>query len=70
MAAGSPSHAQEWPAKTVTIIVPFTAGGTADLFARLLATHMQQKPVRAFIVENRAGAGGNIGAGGGREGAE
>jgi tripartite-type tricarboxylate transporter receptor subunit TctC len=58
----SPLHAQEWPAKTVTIIVPFTAGGTADLFARLLATNMQQKLGAAFIVENRAGAGGNIGA--------
>ena len=59
----SPVHAQEWPARTVTIIVPFTAGGTADLFARLLATNMQQKLGGAFIVENRAGAGGNIGAG-------
>jgi len=59
----SPVHAQEWPARTVTIIVPFTAGGTADLFARLLATHMQQQLGNAFIVENRAGAGGNIGAG-------
>jgi len=59
----SPLHAQEWPAKTVTIIVPFTAGGTADLFARLLAANMQQKLGSPFIVENRAGAGGNIGAG-------
>ena len=59
----SPVHAQEWPARTVTIIVPFTAGGTADLFARLLAAHMQQKFGSPFIVENRAGAGGNIGAG-------
>ena len=58
----SPSHAQEWPARNVTIIVPFTAGGTADLFARLLATNMQQKLGASFIVENRAGAGGNIGA--------
>lgn len=61
-AALSPVHAQEWPAKTVTIIVPFTAGGTADLFARLLAAHMQQKLGASFIVENRSGAGGNIGA--------
>lgn len=61
-AALSPSHAQEWPAKTVTIIVPFTAGGTADLFARLLAANMQQKLGASFIVENRSGAGGNIGA--------
>lgn len=58
----SPVHAQEWPAKTVTIIVPFTAGGTADLFARLLAANMQQKLGASFIVENRSGAGGNIGA--------
>lgn len=61
-AALSPVHAQEWPAKTVTIIVPFTAGGTADLFARLLAANMQQKLGASFIVENRSGAGGNIGA--------
>lgn len=61
-AALSPSYAQEWPAKTVTIIVPFTAGGTADLFARLLAANMQQKLGASFIVENRSGAGGNIGA--------
>jgi tripartite-type tricarboxylate transporter receptor subunit TctC len=61
-AAVSPAYAQEWPAKTVTIIVPFTAGGTADLFARLLAVNMQQKLGAPFIVENRAGAGGNIGA--------
>jgi tripartite-type tricarboxylate transporter receptor subunit TctC len=58
----SPAHAQEWPARTVTIVVPFAAGGTADLFARLLATQMQQKLGATFIVENRAGAGGNIGA--------
>jgi tripartite-type tricarboxylate transporter receptor subunit TctC len=58
----SPVNAQEWPAKTVTIIVPFTAGGTADLFARLLAANMQQKLGASFIVENRSGAGGNIGA--------
>ena len=60
--AASPATAQEWPARTVTIVVPFSAGGTADLFARLLATHMQQKLGGSFIVENRVGAGGNIGA--------
>ena len=63
VAAISPAPAQEWPARTVTVIVPFSAGGTADLFARLLTTHMQQKLGGSFIVENRAGAGGNIGAG-------
>lgn len=59
----SSGHAQEaWPSRNVTIIVPFTAGGTADLFARLLAGHMQQTFGQPFVVENRGGAGGNIGA--------
>ncbi|WP_315836610.1 tripartite tricarboxylate transporter substrate binding protein [Bradyrhizobium prioriisuperbiae] len=58
----APAKAQEWPARNVTIIVPFTAGGTADLFARHVANHFQQKFGHAFLVENRAGAGGNLGA--------
>ena len=57
-----PAAAQEWPAKQVNFIVPFSAGGTTDLFGRLLANHMQQKFGKPFIVENRAGAGGNLGA--------
>ena len=56
------ANAQSWPDKQVTFIVPFSAGGTTDLFGRLLAQHMQQKFGKPFIVENRAGAGGNIGA--------
>jgi tripartite-type tricarboxylate transporter receptor subunit TctC len=56
------ASAQDWPAKQVTFIVPFSAGGTTDLFGRLLTQHMQQKFGKPFIVENRAGAGGNLGA--------
>ena len=59
----SHAQAQEWPARNVTVIVPFSAGGTTDMFARLLTAHLQQKYGGSFIVENRAGAGGNIGAG-------
>lgn len=56
-------HAQNnWPQRQVTIIVPFSAGGTTDMFARILAQGMQQKYGTPFIVENRPGAGGNIGA--------
>ena len=55
--------AQEWPAKQVNFIVPFSAGGTTDLFGRLLSQHMQKNFDKPFIVENKAGAGGNIGAG-------
>lgn len=56
------TQAQEWPQKQVTIVVPFSAGGTTDMFARILASGLQQKFGTPFIVENRAGAGGNIGA--------
>jgi tripartite-type tricarboxylate transporter receptor subunit TctC len=63
MALAAPAGAQEWPTKQVNLIVPFSAGGTTDLFGRLLAQHMHQKFGQPFIVENRAGAGGNLGAG-------
>jgi len=59
----SPVHAQDWPQRQVTIVVPFGAGGSADLLARILATHMQVKYNVPFVVENRAGAGGSIGTG-------
>jgi tripartite-type tricarboxylate transporter receptor subunit TctC len=58
----APAQAQDWPSRQVTIIVPFTAGGTTDMFARILAQGLQQKYPGPFIVENRPGAGGNIGA--------
>jgi tripartite-type tricarboxylate transporter receptor subunit TctC len=59
----APAHAQEaWPQRQVTIVVPFTAGGTTDTFARIFAQNMQAKYGTPFIVENRAGAGGNLGA--------
>ena len=61
-ALSAPAAAQSWPEKQVNFIVPFSAGGTTDLFGRLLANHMQQKFGKPFIVENRAGAGGNLGA--------
>ncbi len=57
------ASAQEWPSKQVTIVVPFGPGGSSDLLARILATHMQAKYKVPFVVENRAGAGGSIGAG-------
>jgi tripartite-type tricarboxylate transporter receptor subunit TctC len=63
LALVSPSHAQTWPAKQITIVVPFGAGGSAHLLARILATHMQQSLGQNVIVENRAGAGGSIGTG-------
>jgi tripartite-type tricarboxylate transporter receptor subunit TctC len=52
-----------WPQRTVTIVVPFAAGGSADLLGRLLAQHLQAKFGTPFVVENRGGAGGSLGAG-------
>jgi tripartite-type tricarboxylate transporter receptor subunit TctC len=57
----APLQAQEWPSRTVTIVVPFTAGGTTDMFARILGQNLQAKTGSAFVVENKAGAGGNLG---------
>jgi tripartite-type tricarboxylate transporter receptor subunit TctC len=51
-----------WPQKQVTVVVPFGAGGTTDMFARIFAQAMQERHGAPFVVENRAGAGGNIGA--------
>ena len=62
LAAVMPAKADDcWPQRQVTIIVPFAAGGTTDLFGRMLASHMQAKYGKPFVVENRAGAAGNIG---------
>lgn len=57
------AQAQDWPARQVTIVVPFGAGGSADLLARILAAQMQTKFGQPVVVENRAGAGGSIGTG-------
>jgi tripartite-type tricarboxylate transporter receptor subunit TctC len=59
--AGPARAQEEWPQRQVTIIVPFSAGGSADLLGRLLAQHLQAKFGVPFVVENRGGAGGSIG---------
>jgi tripartite-type tricarboxylate transporter receptor subunit TctC len=57
------AHAQEaWPERAVALVVPFPPGGTLDVAARLLAAGMEPSLGQPVIVENRPGAGGNIGA--------
>ncbi len=59
----APAAAQQaaWPSRPVTIIVPFAAGGGADLVARAIAEHLTGAMGQSFVVENRGGAGGNVG---------
>lgn len=54
--------AQDWPNRTVRIIIPLGAGGGGDIFTRLLADEFRKRFGQAFIVENRTGGGLNIGA--------
>ena len=54
--------AQDYPIRTVKIIVPFPPGGTADAMPRIVADWLSRKWKQAVIIENRAGAGGNVGA--------
>ena len=55
------AHAQTWPARPVTVVVPFAAGVTGDIVARGLVEHLSSTLGQPFIVDNRAGAGGNVG---------
>lgn len=59
---GGAAHAQAWPSKPVRMIVPFGTGGGTDIQARLLADSFRQSTGQTFITDNRAGAGGLIGA--------
>jgi tripartite-type tricarboxylate transporter receptor subunit TctC len=60
-AAPSAIAQQKWPDKTTRIIVPFPAGGSTDVVARIIAQRLAEKFGQSFVVENRPGAGGNIG---------
>src|ERR1700710_2330034 len=61
LSAGA-ATAQAYPSHSVKIVVPFPAGGSNDIIARILAQKLTERNGQTFLVENRGGAGGNIGA--------
>lgn len=58
----APAYADTWPSKPVTVIVPFPAGGGTDAFARPLAAQLSKQLGKQFVIDNRGGAGGTVGA--------
>jgi tripartite-type tricarboxylate transporter receptor subunit TctC len=57
-----PASAQEWPTRTIRVVVPYPAGGPADFMGRMAAQKLQEKLGATVVVENRSGASGTIGA--------
>jgi tripartite-type tricarboxylate transporter receptor subunit TctC len=61
-AGASQAHAQNWPNRTVHIVVPYAAGGGVSVLAQIIGTKLQEMTKQAVVVDNRPGAGGNLGA--------
>src|SRR6516225_2521879 len=61
-AAGTCAHAQTYPARPVTFVVPFAPGGGTEFLARLLGQRLEQRLGKPFVIENRPGGGGVTGA--------
>jgi len=63
LAAGASSaSAADWPAKPITLVVPFVAGGTTDIVARTVGQKLSESLKQPVIIDNRGGAGGTVGA--------
>jgi tripartite-type tricarboxylate transporter receptor subunit TctC len=58
----APAHAQDYPVRPVTIVVPYAVGGGTDILGRMVAQRLEQQLGGSFIIENRSGAGGTTGA--------
>lgn len=63
LAFASNAHAENFPSRQITIVVPFSAGGPSDAMARVLAERMQRSLGQTILIENVTGAGGSLGVG-------
>jgi tripartite-type tricarboxylate transporter receptor subunit TctC len=63
LAAAAPVMAQNYPARAITVVVPFPAGGPSDVVARIVAENMSKSLGQQLVIENVGGAGGTIGSG-------
>src|SRR5262245_40189108 len=61
LALPAPAAAQDWPARPVRFVVPFPAGGSTDLGARVIGEYLSRSLGTQIVVENKSGANGNIG---------
>ena len=62
VASVMPVHAQDYPSRSITVIVPFPAGGASDVVARIVTNQMSKTLGQSIIIENVSGAGGTIGS--------
>ena len=63
LSSAAPSaHAAGWPSRSVTVVVPYAPGGNTDMMARLASQYLADKLGQPFVIENRAGGGGSVGA--------
>ena len=62
LAAAWPAAAEQYPSRPIKLVAPFAAGGVADVMARLIGDKLSKSLGQPVIVENRPGAGGNVGA--------